>query len=376
MSTTQFRGNVYLRILPVKVTAGRNTVTTLALIDDGSQTTLCSSSLLTRLNATTRLSEINIVTIMGQSNKIKSSTTSLKVSSIKGESTIELKDVKSLPKLPIGTDAAAHLDAQHNWEHLSDIVTDIKQQCIDNRIKDDHPVELLIGDNTPEAFWIQEERRGGPRQPFAHKTQLGWTIQGPSSSKANCQASVNFVHESVDLQLQRLWTTDFPERQHDDEQLPSIEDKEAIRLVQDSTEKHDNRYIIGMPWKTKKESIPNNKVVAERRLEGLRRKLSSDPDLKTKYNNAIDDYLNEGYAEILRDETPNRKTGVWYIPHHAVVNPNKEKINCFRLRFIIQGKKPERPSLPRTRSTKLIGLNAAPFSTSPSRDSGRHQSHV
>ena len=95
VSTTQFRGNVYLRILPVKVTAGQNTVTTLALIDDGSQTTLCSSSLLTRLNAATRPSEINIVTIMGQSNKIKSSTTSLKVSSIKGENTIELKDVVS-----------------------------------------------------------------------------------------------------------------------------------------------------------------------------------------------------------------------------------------------------------------------------------------
>ena len=173
---------------------------------------------------------------------------------------------------------------------------------------------------------IQEERRGGPGQPFAHKTQLGWTIQGPSSSKENCQASVNFIHESVDLQLQRLWTTDFPERQHDDEQLPSIEDKEAIRLVQDSTERHDNRFIIGMPWKTKKESIPNNKVVAERRLEGLRRKLISSPDLKTKYKNAIDDYLNEGYAEMLQDETPNPKTGVWYIPHHAVVNPNKEKI--------------------------------------------------
>ena len=54
VATTQLRGNVYLRILPVKVTAGSKTVTTLALLDDGSQTTLCSTGLLKRLHAATK----------------------------------------------------------------------------------------------------------------------------------------------------------------------------------------------------------------------------------------------------------------------------------------------------------------------------------
>ena len=89
---------------------------------------------------------------------------------MEGEKGIELREVKSLHKLPIGTDAAAHLDNTHNWKHLNDIITDMKEQCKINGI----PVELLIGDNTPESFWIQEEHRGGPGQPFAHKTQLGW----------------------------------------------------------------------------------------------------------------------------------------------------------------------------------------------------------
>ena len=95
----------------------------------------------------------------------------------------------------------------------------------------ERPPQLLIGVNTPEAFWIQEERRGGPGEPFAHKTQLGWTIQGPASAKASNKVSVNFLQEHVESQLQRLWTTDFPDKQHDDSQLPSLEDKEAIQLV-------------------------------------------------------------------------------------------------------------------------------------------------
>ena len=157
VATTQLRGNVYLRILPVKVTAGSKTVTTLALLDDGSQTTLCSTGLLKRLNAETKPSEINIVTIMGQSNKIKSSTANLLVSSIEGNDTIELNEVKSLHKLPIGTDAAAHLDTQHDWKHLNDIVTEMRRQCTSNGLQDDHPVELLIGINAPEAFWKSVE---------------------------------------------------------------------------------------------------------------------------------------------------------------------------------------------------------------------------
>ena len=129
-------------------------MTTLALLDDGSQATLCSSSLLNRLNAVTKPSTINITTITGQTNNIESSTANLKVSSITGESTIELNDVKSLPELPIATDAAAHFNTSQDWKHLSDIITETKKQCNANGVKDDHPVELLIGINTPEAFWI------------------------------------------------------------------------------------------------------------------------------------------------------------------------------------------------------------------------------
>ena len=187
VSTTQVGGKSFLRILPVKVTAGTKSVTTLALLDDGSQATLCSSDLIKRLHAVTKPSKLNITTIIGQSNNIKSSTANLKVSSITGENTIELNDINTLPKLPISIDAAAHLDARQDWTDLSDIITEMKEQCNDNGIKDDHPVELLIGVNTPEAFWIQEQRRSGPGQPFAQRTQLGWTIQGPKSTNTSGQ---------------------------------------------------------------------------------------------------------------------------------------------------------------------------------------------
>ena len=76
---------------------------------------------------------------------------------------------------------------------------DIKQQCIENGIKDDNLVELLIGVNTKQ-------------------------IAGPALTSYKNRSTCNY--NVYGLQI-------FPERQNDDKQLPSIEDKEAIRLVQD-----------------------------------------------------------------------------------------------------------------------------------------------
>ena len=42
-----------------------------------------------------------------------------------------------------------------------------------------------------------------------------------------------------------------------------------------------------MPWRTHKNCIPNNKVVAEKRLSYLKRELQSNSDLHIKYTGAI-----------------------------------------------------------------------------------------
>ena len=53
---------------------------------------------------------------------------------------------------------------------------------------------LLIGSDTPEAFFELDERRGKTTEPRAIKTSLGWTIQGPSGKKStNSTVLINFV---------------------------------------------------------------------------------------------------------------------------------------------------------------------------------------
>ena len=59
----------------------------------------------------------------------------------------------------------------------------------------------------------------------------------------------------------------------------------------------------------------------------LKRKLEKDKDLHRKYVDGMNDLLEQGYAVPVPEQDVCRSDGkVWYLPHHPVVNPNKEKI--------------------------------------------------
>ena len=71
----------------------------------------------------------------------------------------------------------------------------------------------------------------------------------------------------------------------------------------------------------------NNKVLALNRYASLRKRLVKDPELKAKYASGIQDMIGKGYAEEIPPEELHRDDEqVHYLPHHPVINRNKEKI--------------------------------------------------
>ena len=83
--------------------------------------------------------------------------------------------------------------------------------------------------------------------------------------------------------------------------------------------------MLKMPFRSKPIEISNNKSMAETRQKYLLRKLQKDSILKAGYVKAVEGYVASGYARKvseheLKDDTSH---GVWYIPHHAVINPKK-----------------------------------------------------
>ena len=122
-----------------------------------------------------------------------------------------------------------------------------------------------------------------------------------------------------------MWLTDFPDVVATNNRAMSVDDRIAAKIVEDSIKKENGRYMLKMPFKTDPMKIPNNKIVAEKRLKYLKNKLLRQPHLQEGYIKTVQGYIETGYARKLKDKElkEERKFDTWYIPHHAVTNPKK-----------------------------------------------------
>ena len=104
-------------------------------------------------------------------------------------------------------------------------------------------------------------------------------------------------NETLDRQLEKLWKTDFRDSIVGTRTLPSVEDNKALTKIKQSLQRRDGHFQVRLPWQEDPPYLPNNKVMAEQRLDLLRKRLSKDKDLHEKYCSSIQDYLTKGYAE-------------------------------------------------------------------------------
>ena len=94
------------------------------MLDDGSQTTLCSESLIRRLNPPAKISPLTLTTMSGQTKVKTSRVLDLKVSACGSSNSIQINGVQSLQALPVSTDAATHM-YDKEYEHLHDVIDKI-----------------------------------------------------------------------------------------------------------------------------------------------------------------------------------------------------------------------------------------------------------
>ena len=101
------------------------------------------------------------------------------------------------------------------------------------------------------------------------------------------------------------------------------DDKRVLNLWENEMTFEGGHYTLPIPWKTGTPGLPENRFVAERRLNNLNHKLSSQ-GLTDKYQANIDKFLSENYAEPVPETELTLSDGsVWYLPHHPVISSKK-----------------------------------------------------
>ena len=188
-------------------------------------------------------------------------------------------------------------------------------------------VELLIGQDVPEALKPSEIRTRRGSGPYATKTKFGWTLNGPLGRHGRSDVrDVNFVRadEVLSQKFHHFMNFEFSESLPEAVNTMSRQDKQALSIYDASARLVDGHYQIAIPWKYHHPDLPNNKPLAEHRLNLLRKKLLKDPELYSRYSAFMTDLFDKGYAKKVTENLRDRNHGkIWYLPHHSVVHPQK-----------------------------------------------------
>ena len=156
-----------LPIVAVKVKGrGKDViVTTYALLDSGSTSSWCSESLAKRLGVIGSCVQVSLSTI-----KTDSTPLSCPRVDMPDVNMVELPDVLTKDKWNVSTDCVSSQDDVDQWPHLSNIK-------VPKVIRSE--VELLNGQDVPEALEPCKVRSCRGTGPYATKTKFGWTLNGP-----------------------------------------------------------------------------------------------------------------------------------------------------------------------------------------------------
>ncbi len=79
--------------------------------------------------------------------------------------------------------------------------------------------------------------------------------------------------------MKKFWETDFGDSISNPKPGMSVEDKRALQIMEDTVELVEGHYQVGLPWRHQPPRLKNNRQMAQKRLECLKRKLQRDPQL-------------------------------------------------------------------------------------------------
>lgn len=315
-----------LPIVPVQIKAkkGSKIVTTYAFLDQGSTAVFCTESLMKKLNLTGTKVCILLRT-MGQ-EKVTSSyaLSEMEVAGLNGNDFCELPRVYTQESMPVHKRNIPKESDLQRWPHLN---------CV-HLPEIEAGIELLIGTNVPKALEPLEVIRSVNDGPYAIKTMLGWTVNGPLYGDTNdvkdCAQTEVMVNRISVLNLEDMWQQqfkmDFPECIQDEQTSYSREDQKFMEMVTNSAKLVDGHYEIGLPLR-KRIHMPNNRRIVEQRALHLKKRLQKDSVFLTDYKDFLKDMVSKGYAEQVPAKDWMRSDGqIWYIPHHGVYHPTKKKI--------------------------------------------------
>ena len=134
--------------------------------------------------------ETKLTTLEKAGSQSRVKVLSLTVTDLEGGGMIELPQVYSRSDLHLSSDNLITRGEVERWPHLRDLP--LRHAAIED-------ITLLIGQDCPEALIPLTTVPGARGEPYAIRTCLGWTVNGPVLRQRKLPPSSHFIHsESLD----------------------------------------------------------------------------------------------------------------------------------------------------------------------------------
>lgn len=153
-------------------------------------------------------------------------------------------------------------------------------------------------------------------------------MQGPVSTSSVTDTTCMHISLSKDTQISKqlhaFWEVESLGIVN--KPLQSPEETDALQSFEETTTFKDGHYQVELPWRSDRSNLSDNFRVAKKRVESLKRRLKMDATLYTRYNDVIQDYLQQGICEDVPKNTSvaEQLESVTYdMPHHAVLQEDK-----------------------------------------------------
>ena len=163
----------------------------------------------------------------------------------------------------------------------------------------------------------------------ATQTPLEWVVFEGSPGNVQPSSRILFVKYATPVDLTDFWKTETMRVQVkpcvcEADKLSQVE-RDEYEIIEKSCKKVGNKWMIQYPWKNNPNLLPDNKSLALKRLEATEGRLKSKPDHTKAYDEQMTEMLEMNFCRKLsKDETRSYKGPIHYIPHHAVVRPEKK----------------------------------------------------
>nr|XP_049703353.1 uncharacterized protein LOC126056028 [Helicoverpa armigera] len=200
------------------------------------------------------------------------------------------------------------------------------EQLADPQYHTPNKINVLLGADVYRQIIEEGLKRNSEGSVIAQCSKLGWILSGVVDTSISFSSNLVVLHAQVDDNeaLKRFWELEAePTNQ---KKIMSEEEKQCEELFAATTKRDENgRYVVRLPFREQSSaySFGEFEEIAERRLNSLHGKLKKDPDLKERYKQVINEYLELGHMEKVPEAEKGKRDTI-YLPHHAVVREDKD----------------------------------------------------